>query len=175
MHAGGFSPINFGTTPRVNQPPHSPGPSSAPVDGEKFVASGADWKPAGKPTFAATAAVEAPKRHAGHTKSLFAGLTLALGVALCSGCASTGALHGAVNESLHPQQTTSQQAAPAKGNQAYQAGKEVHEAVKPALKKGKEIGLEIGKQGKKAGLEIADHAVEFGHGVRDFFKGVVGK
>ena len=147
--------------------------SNYPENSVQLSGGKTEWKPAGKPVFAPTQAVEPTRANAGHTKSMFAGLALALSVALCSGCASTGALHGAVNDSLHPQQTTSQQAP--KGSQAYQAGKEIHKAVKPALNKGKEIGLEIGAQGKKAGLEIKDQAVEFGHGVRDFFKGIAGK
>ena len=133
-----------------------------PENSVQFSGGKTEWKPAGKPVFASTQADASTKANAGHTRSMFAGLALALSVALCSGCASTGALHGAVNDSLHPQQTASQQAP--KGSQAYQAGKGIHQAVKPAL-----------NEGKKIGLEIKDQAVEFGHGVRDFFKGVVGK
>ena len=68
-------------------------------------------------------------------------------------------------------------------SQAHQAGQQVNQhVVKPIIETGKDIGeagkqvgQEIGKAGKEFGQEVGKQGKAFGLGVRDFFKGAVGK
>ena len=179
MFVGGTSAQKF-TGDVAGSTKRSPAQNLPTQPGEKFEASEAEWTPVGKPNFHATTEIK-PQQHAGHVRSVFAGLALACTVALMgTGCASTAPMQSSMNEGLHPQHTTQLVVKPESqahqaGRQLNEAGKDLHKAVKPALKKGAEIKDQIKEGGKKFGLDVADKAVDVGHGFRDFFKGLGGK
>ena len=56
-----------------------------------------------------------------------------------------------------------------------ETGKDLGEAGKQVGQVGKKVGQEIGKAGKEFGQEVGKQGKAFGLGVRDFFKGAVGK
>ena len=179
MIIGGNSQANWD---RSNPVKSSRLEQQSPLAKDGFRASETDWTPV-KPSIAVETHQESRS-----LRSLGSGLVLALGLALtlgASGCASLATAHAA--DAGRPQvvQTAQVKHEAAKPNLSYQVGKELHktgkevqQAAKPVLEKGKEIGKDIGKTGAKVGKEIGQAGKEVGLGVAkeatSFWKGLTG-
>lgn len=165
--------------------------------GDKFETGSADWKPV-KPSLQAEAPSSSkPLRGAlGSILMLTLGVALSLGASGCASVATAHAADSgrpqivqvdaartAKKETAKPgpakqlagqkkvagkAQSTEQGTAYQVGRELNEVGKDVKDAAKPVLEKGKEVGQEIGKAGKDFGLGVAKEA-------RSFWKGLTGK
>ncbi len=152
-------------------------PASLPAPGETYTSSQPEWTPQARPTNFAQKVEGVATRTMGQARSLVAALTVTASAAL-AGCATAApAAHAPVADNLQQTHTSLEQ--------AHNAGKQIHDTVKPVVQKtvkaaqpyvekGKEAGKEIGKHAAEAGKEVGRQAKEFGQQTGAFFKGLFG-
>ena len=167
MAIHGFQPTGsnlVGANPAARKP-NGPPPSQGPT--ESFTSSQTEWTPQAKPTNFTEKVEGAATRTMGQARSVFAALTVAVSAAV-SGCATAGPVaHGPVSDNLQQTHTSL--------DKAHNAGKQIHDAVRPVVQNTVRAAQPYIEQGKVAGKEIGKQAVEITHQTGAFLKGLFGK